>query len=96
MNGLTALLALELAALRPGQTLAVSGGAGLLAHYTIAAAKSQGLTVIADAKPEETALVRSYGADFVVARGAGFNDAIRREFPAGVDALLDTALLAEQ
>jgi NADPH2:quinone reductase len=96
MNGLTALRALELAGLQPGQTLAVSGGAGLLAHYTIAAAKSQGLTVIADAKPEESELVRSYGADKVVARGDGFAAAIRREFPEGVDALLDTALLAEK
>ena len=96
MNGLTALRALELAALRNGQFLAVSGGAGILAHYAIAAAKRQGLKVIADAKPEEAELVRSYGADIVVERGPGFADAIRRAMPAGVDALLDTALLAEQ
>jgi NADPH:quinone reductase len=95
MNGLTALRALELAALRTGQFFAVSGGAGLLAHYAIAAAKRQGQKVIADAKPEEAELVRSYGADIVVGRGPGFADAIRREVPGGVDALLDTALLAE-
>jgi NADPH:quinone reductase-like Zn-dependent oxidoreductase len=95
MNGLTALRALELAGLRAGQFFAVSGGAGLLAHYAIAAAKRQGQKVIADAKPEEAELVRSYGADIVVGRGAGFADAIRRELPGGVDALLDTALLAE-
>ena len=35
MNGLTALNALELAALKKGQILAVSGGAGLLAYYAI-------------------------------------------------------------
>jgi NADPH:quinone reductase-like Zn-dependent oxidoreductase len=96
MNGLTALRALELAALEKGQVLAVSGGAGLLAHYAIAVARRQGLRVIADAKPAEVALVRSYGADEVVARGPGFADAIRREVPAGADALLDTALLGEQ
>ena len=96
MNGLTALRALELAALRVGQFIAVSGGAGLLAHYAIAAAKRQGQKVIADAKPEEAELVRSYGADVVVERGPGFADAIRREVPGGVDALLDTALLAEK
>jgi NADPH:quinone reductase len=96
MNGLTALRALELAALGTGQFFAVSGGAGLLAHYAIAAAKRQGLKVIADAKPEETELVRSYGADIIVERGPGFADAIRREVPGGVDALLDTALLAEK
>jgi NADPH:quinone reductase len=96
MNGLTALRALELAALTTGQMLAVSGGAGLLASYAIAAAKRQGLKVIADAKSEETELVRSYGADIVVERGPGFADAIRRAVPGGVDALLDTALLAEK
>ncbi|KAB0265140.1 quinone oxidoreductase family protein [Microvirga brassicacearum] len=96
MNGLTALRALELAALAPGQTLAVSGGAGLLAHYAIAAAKHQGLRVVADAKREETELVRGYGADVVVERGDDFAGTVRREVPEGVDALLDTALLLEK
>ncbi len=66
-----------------------------MAHYAIAAAKPQGLQVIADAKPQQAALVRGYGADVVVDRGPGFVEAIRRAMPAGVDALLDTALLAE-
>jgi NADPH2:quinone reductase len=96
MNGLTALRALEFAALGRRQFFAVSGGAGHLAHFAIAAAKRQGQKVIADAKPEEAELVRSYGADIVVERGPGFVDAIRRESPGGVDALLDTALLAER
>jgi NADPH:quinone reductase len=96
MNGLTALRAVELAALGTGQFFAVSGGAGLLAHYAIAVAKRQGQQVIADAKPEEAELVRGYGADIVVERGPDFADAIRRKVPVGVDALLDTALLAEK
>jgi NADPH:quinone reductase-like Zn-dependent oxidoreductase len=96
MNGLTALRALELAALGKGECLAVSGGAGLLAHYAIAAAKRQGFKVIADAKAQETELVRSYGADIVVQRGPDFAGEIRQAIPQGVDALLDTALLAEQ
>jgi NADPH:quinone reductase-like Zn-dependent oxidoreductase len=95
MNGLTAKRALDLAELSPGRFFAVSGGAGLLAHYAIAVAKRRGLEVIADAKPEETELVRSYGADIVVERGLGFVDAIRRAVPDGVDALLDTAVLGE-
>lgn len=95
MNGLTAMRALEFAALTPGRLFAVSGGAGLLAHYAIAIAKRRGLQVIADAKPAETELVRSYGADIVIERGSDFADAIRRAAPAGVDALLDTAVLGE-
>ncbi len=52
--------------------------------------------MIADAKREETELVRSYGADVVIERGPAFAEAVRREVPEGVDALLDTALLGEQ
>ena len=96
MNGLTALNALEIAALKKGQILAVSGGTGLLAQYAIAAAKRQGIKVIADAKPADAELVRGYGADIVIERGPGFAKAIRREFPNGADALLDTASLEEE
>jgi NADPH:quinone reductase len=93
MNGLTAIYALDLASLSAGQTFAVSGGAGWLAYLAIVFAKRQGLRVIADAKAEETNLVRGYGADIMIERGPDFAEAIRREVPDGVDALLDTALL---
>src|ERR1700730_8412396 len=96
MTGLTALNALQIAALKKGQILAVSGGAGLLAQYAIAAAKRQGIKVIADAKPADAEMVRAYGADIVVERGQGFAEAIRRELPNGVDALLDTAALGQK
>ncbi len=96
MNGLTALLALKIASLEKGQVFAVSGGAGLLAHYVIALAKRRGLHVIADAKAAEIALVRGYGADEVVERSDDFAAAIRRAARGGVDALLDTAVLGEK
>ena len=96
MNGLTALRSLELAELRQGQSLAISGGAGLLAQYTSVIAKERGLRIIADAKPEEAETVRSYGAEVVVDRGPSFAEAVRREFPDGVDALIDTAVLEEK
>ena len=93
MNGLTALRGLELLDLAAGQSLAVSGGAGLLASYVIELAKLRGLRVIADAKPEDRELVRGFGADVVVPRGAGFSAGVRAATPAGVEALFDTALL---
>jgi NADPH:quinone reductase-like Zn-dependent oxidoreductase len=93
MNGLTARLALDLINLSAGQTLAVSGGAGLLAYYMIVLAKQRGLGVIADAKLAETELVRSYGADIVVPRGDRFGSEVRAELRGGADALFDTALL---
>jgi NADPH:quinone reductase len=93
MNGLTAMLGLDLLAVPEGGTLAVSGGAGLLASYVIPLAKERGLRVLADAKPEDEELVRGYGADDVLPRGAGFPAAVRERVPDGVDALYDTALL---
>jgi NADPH2:quinone reductase len=94
MNGLTAEVALELLSLGPGETLAVSGGAGLLASYAIPLAKARGVRVIADARPgADTELVRSFGADVVVARGDGFVAGVRDAAPGGVDGLIDTAVL---
>ena len=93
MNGLTALLGLDLLALPEGATLAVTGGAGLLASYVIPLAKDRGLRVLANAKPEDEALVRGFGADAVLPRGDGFVTAVRDAVPDGVDGLYDTALL---
>jgi NADPH:quinone reductase len=93
MNGLTARSGLDLLGLNAGDTLAVDGGAGLLASYVIPLAKEHGLHVIADAKPEDEELVRSFGADDVVPRGHGFTDAVLDAAPDGADGLYDTALL---
>lgn len=95
MNALTATGILELAALRPRQVIAVTGAAGMLGNYVIQLAKSQGLTVIADAAPKDVALIRSLGADHIVDRGDDLADRIRAVFPEGVDAVADTALLDE-
>jgi NADPH:quinone reductase-like Zn-dependent oxidoreductase len=93
MNGLTAMLGLELLGLRTGATLAVTGAAGLLGSYVVGLAKDAGLRVIGDAKPEDEELVRGFGADVVVPRGEGFVAAVRATAPAGVDGIYDTALL---
>ena len=93
MNGLTAKLGLDVLALMPGQTLAVTGGAGLLASYVIPLAKQAGLTVIADAKAPDADAVRGYGADTVIARSDDFAAAVREQAPDGVDGVYDTALL---
>jgi NADPH:quinone reductase-like Zn-dependent oxidoreductase len=85
MTGLTALLGLELHGLPAGASGAVTGGAGLLGSYVIVLAGQRGLRVIADAKPEDEALVRGFGADEVVPRG-GLPER-------GADGVFDTALL---
>lgn len=94
MNGLTVRRALDMLALAPGATLAVTGSAGAVGGYAIELGKREGLTVIADAAPVDEALVRSLGADVVVPRGEAFSAAaIRAAFPDGVDAVIDAALL---
>ena len=93
MNGLTARLALDLLALRPGQVLAVTGAAGAFGGYVVQLAKAEGLRVIADASQADTALLHALGADEVVARGNDVADRIRAIVPEGVDALADGALL---
>lgn len=95
MNGLTALHGLDLLALAEGQTLLVTGGAGLLASYVIPMAKQRGLRVLADASPEDETLVRGFGADVVLPRGDALA-AIHTESPDGVDAVFDTALLRRE
>jgi NADPH:quinone reductase-like Zn-dependent oxidoreductase len=93
MNGLTVRRALDLLALEAGQTLAVTGSAGAVGGYAIELAKLEGLRVVADAAPADEALVRGFGADLVVPRGAVCAQAIRAAIPDGVDAVLDAALL---
>jgi NADPH:quinone reductase-like Zn-dependent oxidoreductase len=93
MNGLTAMLGLEMLGVGDGDTIAVSGGAGLLASYAIPLAKERGCDVIADARPGETEFVRGFGADTVVARSEDFAAAIRAVAPDGVAGVFDTALL---
>jgi NADPH:quinone reductase-like Zn-dependent oxidoreductase len=93
MNGLTALRGLDMLGLSPGETLGVAGGAGLLGSYVITLAKERGLRVIADTKPEEEELVKSFGADVVVPRSDDFAGAVRAVEPDGVDGVYDTALL---
>ena len=60
MNGLTALEGLRMLDLAAGSTLAVTGGAGLLASYVIALARQRGIRVIADAGPGDEALVACF------------------------------------
>jgi NADPH2:quinone reductase len=89
MNGLTARLALDLMALRPGQVVAVTGAAGAFGGYVVQLAKADGLTVVADASEADEELVRSLGADVVVRRGDDVADRIREHVPEGVDGLAD-------
>ena len=93
MNGLTARLALDVLALRPGQTIAVTGAAGAFGGCVVQLAKSAGLLVVADASEADAKLVEAWGADVVLPRGDAFPALVRERFPNGVDGAADGALL---
>ena len=96
MNGLTVRNALDLLALPPGSTLAVTGSAGIVGQFAIQLGRHEGLTVIGDAAPAEIELIESFGADRVVPRGEGTEPELREIYPDGVDAVLDAALLGPE
>jgi NADPH:quinone reductase-like Zn-dependent oxidoreductase len=69
MNGLTVRLALDRLALKPGQTLGVTGAAGAVGGYAVELGASEGLRVIAVAAPQDDAIVKRFGAERLVPRG---------------------------
>ncbi len=95
MNGLTAWLVLESLAVPGAGTIAVTGAAGAFGGYVVQLAKTQGLTVVADAKDSDVALVTALGADEVVERGDDVAARIRTVVPGGVDGLADGAVIGE-
>jgi len=93
MNGLTVRAALDMLALPPGSTLAVTGSAGIVGQYAIQLGTHLGLEVTGDAAPADAALIESFGARHVVPRGDVMAAAVRDLYPGGVDAVIDAALL---
>ena len=95
MNGLTVRLALDLLALKPGDTLAVTGAAGAVGGYAVEMGVADGLRVIAIASPSDEALLKKMGAEAVVPRGDGAVAGVRALVPDGVDGIVDAAVIGE-
>src|SRR4029079_10948611 len=87
MNGLTVRLALDMLALRAGDTLAVTGAAGAVGGYAVEMGVADGLRVIAIASPGDEALLKKMGADAIVPRGDGAVAGVRAVGPDGVGGL---------
>ena len=93
MNGLTVRLALDRLALQPGQTLAVTGAAGAVGGYAVELGVSEGLRVIAVARPQDEAVVKRFGAERFVPSGEAAVRGLRDATGGGVDGLIDAAVL---
>ncbi|MEW9533318.1 NADP-dependent oxidoreductase [Microbispora sp. NPDC049125] len=93
LNTLTAIQALDLAGLREGESLLVTGAAGALGGYLVEIAAARGIRVAALAGREDEALVRGFGAEWFIPRGTDLSTAVRAAVPGGVDGVVDAALV---
>src|SRR5436309_177894 len=93
MNGLTVRRALDMLALKPGQTLLVTGAAGAVGGYGVEMGAAAGLRVIAVAGAGDEKLVKDMGAQLFLARGEDLVQRVRQAVPGGVDAVIDGAVI---
>jgi NADPH:quinone reductase-like Zn-dependent oxidoreductase len=87
LNALTAVQALDLLELTPGQSLLVTGAAGAVGGFAVQLAAHRGVLVTGLARADDEEFVRALGAAEFTTDGV----------PAGsVDAVLDAAILGER
>jgi acyl transferase domain-containing protein/NADPH:quinone reductase-like Zn-dependent oxidoreductase/NAD(P)-dependent dehydrogenase (short-subunit alcohol dehydrogenase family)/acyl carrier protein len=90
---LTAVYALETCArLGPGERVLIHGGAGAVGLAALQVARAAGAEVAMTAgSPAKRAFLRAGGASLVLdSRDPGFDDALRRHWPDGVDVVLNS------
>jgi NADPH:quinone reductase-like Zn-dependent oxidoreductase len=87
--GATALHALQVVAMKPGETLLVHGGSGSVGQLAVQLANRAGVTVVATAGERNHDLLRGFGAIPVV-YGPGLADRLQAAAPQGIDAAIDT------
>jgi NADPH:quinone reductase-like Zn-dependent oxidoreductase len=93
LNAMTASLALDHLPLRPRGTLLVTGAAGAVGGYAVELARTRGVRIVAQGRPEDEEFLHGRGATWFVSRDAELSEAVRRFVPEGVDGVLDAAAL---
>jgi NADPH:quinone reductase len=87
--GITALRALELLDVTPGQRLVVMGATGAVGGYTVQMARGRGVHVIATVRGDVDEARRIGAEEVYDTKAADVFDAVRASHPDGVDAVLD-------
>jgi NADPH:quinone reductase len=95
LNAMTASQALDHLPLRPRDTLLVTGAAGAVGGFAVELARTRGVRIVAQGRPEDQQFLRDRGATWFVSRDEELNEAVRRFVPQGVDGVLDAAALGE-
>jgi NADPH:quinone reductase len=95
LNAMTASQALDHLPLRPRDTLLVTGAAGAVGGFAVELARTRGVRIVAQGRPEDKQFLRDRGATWFVSRGEELNEAVRRFVPQGVDGVPDAAALGE-
>jgi NADPH:quinone reductase-like Zn-dependent oxidoreductase len=90
LAGATAVHALSVLSLRPGQTVLVHGAAGGVGLMAVQLAVGRGVHVVGTAGRARHDLLRELGAE-PVEYGPGLADRVRAVAPSGVDGAVDTA-----
>lgn len=97
LNGLTAAQSIELSKVHAGQTIVVAGAAGGVGSIAAKLAKLRGATVIGfDIADHEKYVLDEVGADLFIPASENPTEAIRAQFPNGVDALVNTTTLGQE
>ncbi|MBK3638832.1 zinc-binding dehydrogenase [Streptomyces sp. MBT97] len=96
VNALTAVQALDLLDLAPGDSLLVTGGAGAVGGYAVEIAARRGVKVAALARAQDEEFVRSLGATRLVDGAGGVDGADGSGGAGGFDAVLDAAVLGSE
>lgn len=95
MNALTASMSLDFLDLSPGNSLLVTGGAGMLGGAAIQLGRAAGLKVYANVADKDRDLVIALGADVILPRDQGLDATLDALCPEGLDGVIDGALIGQ-
>lgn len=91
LSALTADQALDASGVQAGESLLVTGAAGMVGGYLVQLAHRRGIDVVAVASAADEAVVKSFGARTVMDRDTDVAAAINAAYPGGVNAAVDAA-----